>query len=37
MNFDYTDDQQAIKSTARDFLAARRKADAEINWDQRPA
>ena len=23
MNFDFTDDQQAIKSTAHDFLAAR--------------
>src|ERR687883_970505 len=27
MNFDYTDDQQAIKSTARDFLAARLKPE----------
>jgi alkylation response protein AidB-like acyl-CoA dehydrogenase len=27
MNFDYTDDQQAIKSTARDFLAARYKPE----------
>jgi alkylation response protein AidB-like acyl-CoA dehydrogenase len=27
MNFDFTDDQQAIKSTAHDFLAARLKAD----------
>ena len=27
MNFDYTDDQQAIKSTAHDFLAARFKAE----------
>ena len=27
MNFDFTDDQQAIKSTARDFLAARLKPD----------
>src|SRR3954468_11402939 len=27
MNFDFTDDQQAIKSTARDFLSARFKAD----------
>src|SRR4051812_11606024 len=27
MNFDYTDDQQAIKSTAHDFLAARFKPD----------
>ena len=27
MNFDYTDDQQAIKSTAREFLAARFKAE----------
>ncbi|HEX8646319.1 MAG TPA: acyl-CoA dehydrogenase family protein, partial [Thermoleophilaceae bacterium] len=25
MNFDFTDDQQAIKSTAREFLAARLK------------
>ena len=27
MNFDYTDDQQAIKSTARDFLASRYKLE----------
>jgi alkylation response protein AidB-like acyl-CoA dehydrogenase len=27
MNFDFTDDQQAIKSTARDFLAARLKPE----------
>jgi alkylation response protein AidB-like acyl-CoA dehydrogenase len=27
MNFDYTDDQQAIKSTAREFLASRLKAE----------
>ena len=27
MNFDYTDDQQAIKSTAHDFLAARFKPE----------
>src|ERR671939_887996 len=27
MNFDYTDDQNAIKSTARDFLAARFKPE----------
>ena len=27
MNFDYTDDQQAIKATAKDFLASRFKAD----------
>jgi alkylation response protein AidB-like acyl-CoA dehydrogenase len=27
MNFDFTDDQQAIKSTAHDFLAARLKPD----------
>ena len=27
MNFDFTDDQQAIKSTAHDFLAARFKPD----------
>src|SRR4051812_50129868 len=27
MNFDYTDDQQAIKSTAHDFLAARYKPE----------
>jgi alkylation response protein AidB-like acyl-CoA dehydrogenase len=27
LNFDYTDDQQAIKSTARDFLAARYKPE----------
>src|SRR4051795_2414015 len=27
MNFDFTDDQQAIKSTARDFLASRFKLD----------
>ena len=27
MNFDYTDDQQAIKSTAHDFLAARYKSE----------
>src|ERR671939_1957089 len=27
MNFDYSDDQQAIKSTARDFLAARYKPE----------
>jgi len=27
MNFDYTDDQQAIKSTARDFLADRYKLE----------
>jgi alkylation response protein AidB-like acyl-CoA dehydrogenase len=27
MNFDYTDDQQAIKSTAHDFLAARVKPE----------
>ena len=27
MNFDFTDDQQAIKRTARDFLASRYKAD----------
>ena len=27
MNFDFTDDQQAIKSTARDFLAARFKPE----------
>src|SRR5919206_2110662 len=27
MNFDYTDDQQAIKSTAREFLAARYKPE----------
>ena len=27
MNFDYTDDQQAIKSTAREFLAARFKPE----------
>jgi alkylation response protein AidB-like acyl-CoA dehydrogenase len=27
MNFDYTDDQQAIKSTARDFLSARFKPE----------
>ena len=27
MNFDYTDDQQAIKSTARDLLAARYKPE----------
>jgi alkylation response protein AidB-like acyl-CoA dehydrogenase len=27
MNFDYTDDQQAIRSTARDFLAARIKPE----------
>jgi alkylation response protein AidB-like acyl-CoA dehydrogenase len=27
MNFDYTDDQQAIRSTARDFLAARLKPE----------
>jgi alkylation response protein AidB-like acyl-CoA dehydrogenase len=27
MNFDYSDDQQAIKSTARDFLAARLKPE----------
>jgi alkylation response protein AidB-like acyl-CoA dehydrogenase len=27
LNFDYTDDQQAIKSTAREFLAARFKAE----------
>jgi alkylation response protein AidB-like acyl-CoA dehydrogenase len=27
MNFDYTDDQQAIKSTAHDFLTARFKAE----------
>jgi alkylation response protein AidB-like acyl-CoA dehydrogenase len=27
MNFDYTDDQQAIKSTAHDFLAARLKPE----------
>src|ERR671927_1399826 len=27
MNFDYTDDQQAIKSTAREFLGARFKAE----------
>jgi alkylation response protein AidB-like acyl-CoA dehydrogenase len=27
MNFDYTDDQQAIKATARDFLAARFKPE----------
>jgi alkylation response protein AidB-like acyl-CoA dehydrogenase len=28
MNFDFTDDQRAIKRTARDFLAARYPADA---------
>ena len=27
MNFDFTDDQQAIKSTAREFLAARLKPE----------
>src|SRR3954453_5083820 len=27
MNFDFTDDQQAIKSTAHDFLAARLKPE----------
>jgi alkylation response protein AidB-like acyl-CoA dehydrogenase len=27
MNFDFTDDQRSIKSTAKDFLAARYKAD----------
>src|SRR4051794_18847318 len=27
MNFDFTDDQQAIKSTARDFLSARLKPE----------
>src|SRR3954470_13979316 len=27
MNFDFTDDQQTIKSTAREFLAARLKAE----------
>ena len=27
MNFDYTDDQQAIKSTAREFLASRFKSE----------
>src|SRR4051794_41983273 len=27
MNFDFTDDQQAIKSTARDFLSARFKPE----------
>src|ERR1700712_1094717 len=27
MNFDFTDDQQTIKSTAREFLAARLKPD----------
>ena len=27
MNFDFTDDQRSIKSTAKDFLAARFKAD----------
>ena len=27
MNFDFTDDQQAIKRTAKDFLAARFKPD----------
>ena len=27
MNFDYTDDQQAIKSTANEFLTARYKPE----------
>ena len=27
MNFDFTDDQQAIKSTAHDFLASRFKPE----------
>ena len=37
MNFDFTDDQQAIKRTARDFLAARYQLEAvrELAEDER--
>jgi alkylation response protein AidB-like acyl-CoA dehydrogenase len=37
MNFDFTDDQQAIKRTARDFLAARYKPEVvrELAGDER--
>jgi alkylation response protein AidB-like acyl-CoA dehydrogenase len=37
MNFEFTDDQQAIKRTARDFLSARYKSDTvrELAGDER--
>ena len=34
MNFDFTDDQRAIKETARDLLASRFKLE-RVDWERR--